>query len=73
MSKGRAALLAGAFVAIISSGVVAAVLMRETGTKNEDAAVQAEACLNGWYAKCLAQELGAVAARDPKAALRRTG
>ena len=69
MNKGRTALLAGVFAAIVSAGVLAAVLMRDTGTTNKDAGAQAEACLNGWYAKCLAQELGAVAERDPKAAL----
>lgn len=72
MSKGKAALLAGAFVSIAAAGIVAAVLVRglgEPGGKNEDAAVQAEACLNGWYAQCLAQELKALATRDPKAAL----
>jgi len=72
VSKGKAALLAGAFVSIAAAGVVAAVLVRglgEPGGKNEDAAVQAEACLNGWYAQCLAQELKALATRDPKAAL----
>lgn len=69
MNKGRTALLAVAFAAIVSAGVLAAVLMRDTGAKNEDATAQVEACLNGWWAKCLAQELGAAAERDPKAAL----
>jgi hypothetical protein len=62
-------LWAVAFVAIIFVSGGAAVMMSETDTRNEDAVQQGEACLDSWYAKCLAQELGAVAARDPKAAL----
>lgn len=69
MNKRRAALLAGVFAAIVSAGVIAAMLVGDTDTRNKDAAVQAEACLNGWWSNCLAQELGAVAERDPKAAL----
>lgn len=69
MKINRALLAVGALIAVISASAGAAVLLQDGGAEYGEGDGRAVECLNDYALKCLELELGALAARDPKAAL----
>ena len=69
MNRTKLAVIAGIALAVIAGGIAGAVLTSNGTRKPETVQADPSACIDGWYAKCVSQELELLASNDPVAAL----